>query len=133
MEVAADGPTSPMAAAGPTRRPRRPRVGRLVAAAALLAGLASTPHVVLAAVEGPDDPATHQSAGHCPCDHERAECRDTDDEVEEEREENEEAEIEDGELEEDTPMDRDADTSHRDGGCAAKASPGAGPPGSPAT
>jgi hypothetical protein len=43
-------------AAGPTRRRRRRRVGRLLVAAALLAGLVTAPHVVLAAVESPPTP-----------------------------------------------------------------------------
>ena len=59
-------------AAGPTRRRRRRRVGRLLVAAALLAGLVTAPHVVLAAVEGPSDsPSRHQhSSKQCQGDDE---------------------------------------------------------------
>ncbi|HEV3012745.1 MAG TPA: serine/threonine-protein kinase [Actinomycetota bacterium] len=59
-------------AAGPTRRRRRRRVGRLLVAAALLAGLVTAPHVVLAAVEGPSDsPSQHQHPSkQCPGDDE---------------------------------------------------------------
>jgi eukaryotic-like serine/threonine-protein kinase len=75
LPLPATGPTLvlPVAAAsaevaGPTRRLRRRRVGRLLAAAALLAGLATTPQVVLAAVTGPDDEPGRQAAKHCPDD-----------------------------------------------------------------
>jgi hypothetical protein len=59
-------------AADPTRRRRRRRVGRLLVAAALLAGLVTAPHVVLAAVEGPSgSPSQHQHASkQCPGDDE---------------------------------------------------------------
>jgi hypothetical protein len=57
-------------AQGPTRRRRRRRVGGLLAAAALLAGLVTAPHMVLAAVEGPDDPAGQHASTHCPDDRE---------------------------------------------------------------
>jgi eukaryotic-like serine/threonine-protein kinase len=120
------GPTLPLPATGPTRRPRRRRVGRLLAAAALLAGLASTPHMVLAAVAGPDDPATRQEAEHCRCGHERAEARHADDKDEDEGDE--ETETEDaGPDREDAPEERDAEKSPG-GGCDGKVSPGAGQP-----
>jgi eukaryotic-like serine/threonine-protein kinase len=125
----ASGPTRPLPAAGPTRRPRRRRVGRLLAAAALLAGLASTPHVVLAAVGGPDDPATRQEAEHCPCDHERAEARDADDELEDEDDRERDGETEAG----DADQVRDAEDPPGDGGCDGKVSPGPGQPRPPST
>jgi serine/threonine protein kinase len=112
------GPTLLLPATGPTRRPRRRRVGRLLAAAALLAGLASTPHVVLAAVAGPDDPPSRQEAEHCPCDHDRTEAHDPGDEDEHEEQEEPESESE---------------GSPGDGGCDGKASPDPGrPPRTPA-
>jgi eukaryotic-like serine/threonine-protein kinase len=127
----AAGPTLPLPATGPTRRPRRRRVGRLLAAAALLAGLASTPHVVLAAVGGPDDPATRQEAEHCRCDHERAAARDADDKLEDEDERDQETETEDADQDwEDAPEERDAEASP-EGGCDGKVSPGAGQPHQP--
>jgi eukaryotic-like serine/threonine-protein kinase len=58
------------AVAGPTRRRRRRRVGPLLVTAALLAGLITAPHVVLAAVEGPDAPSARPTAKHCPGDRE---------------------------------------------------------------
>jgi serine/threonine protein kinase len=119
------GPTLPLPATGPTRRSR---VGRLLAAAALLAGLASTPHVVLAAVAGPDDPATRQEAEHCRCDHERAEAPDADDKDEGEDKRDEETETEDADQDrEDAAEERDAEASP-EGGCDGKVSPGAGQP-----
>jgi eukaryotic-like serine/threonine-protein kinase len=90
--------THGMVAAGPTRRPRRRRVGRLLVALALLAGLVSAPHVVLAAVAGPDDPATQQSGKHCPGDHEDADARDPDEHEEETDEDEAEDEDEAGEA-----------------------------------
>ena len=123
------GATLPLPTTGPTRRPRRRRVGRLLAAAALLAGLASTPHVVLAAVAGPDDPATRSEAGHCRCDHERAEARDADDLDEDERDE--ETETEDADQDrEDAPEEQDAEAPPG-GGCDGKLSPDSGQPHQP--
>jgi eukaryotic-like serine/threonine-protein kinase len=57
-------------AAGPTRRLRRRRVGRLLVAAALLAGLVTAPHVVLAAVERPPDSSgrPQHTSERCPGD-----------------------------------------------------------------
>ena len=68
----AGDPTWVLPAAGPTRRRRRRRVGRLLVAAALLAGLVTAPHVVLAAVEGsPDSSSRHQhTSEQCPGDEE---------------------------------------------------------------
>jgi hypothetical protein len=59
-------------AAGPTVRRRRRRVGGLLVTAALIAGLVTAPHVVLAAVEGPPgSPSQHQHASkQCPGDDE---------------------------------------------------------------
>ena len=86
--------------AGPTRRRRGRRVGPLLATAALLAGLITAPHVVLAAVEGPDAPSGRPTAKHCPGDREdgqapagqdrdedEAEGRDEEQECDEEEEE----------------------------------------------
>ena len=70
-------PTRPLPASGSTRalprRRRRRRVGPLLAAAALLAGLATAPHVVLAAVGGSDGPAGQQVGTRCADDREEAE------------------------------------------------------------
>jgi eukaryotic-like serine/threonine-protein kinase len=54
------------ATAGPTRRLRRRRVGPLLVTAALLAGLITAPHVVLAAVQGPDTSTSRSAAKRCP-------------------------------------------------------------------
>jgi hypothetical protein len=59
-------------AAGPTRRRRRRRVGPLLVTAALLAGLVTAPHVVLAATGGTDGSAGQSASGHCDGDHEEA-------------------------------------------------------------
>jgi eukaryotic-like serine/threonine-protein kinase len=56
------------ATAGPTRRRRRRRVRPLLVTAALLAGLITAPHVVLAAVGGPDTPSSRSTARQCPED-----------------------------------------------------------------
>jgi eukaryotic-like serine/threonine-protein kinase len=61
-------PAAAAVVAGPTRRRRRRRVGPLLVTAALLAGLITAPHVVLAAVEGPDAPSGRPTAKHCPGD-----------------------------------------------------------------
>jgi eukaryotic-like serine/threonine-protein kinase len=59
-------------AAGPTRRRRRRRVGPLVVTAALLAGLVTAPHVVLAATGGADGSSGQYAGGRCDGDHEEA-------------------------------------------------------------
>jgi eukaryotic-like serine/threonine-protein kinase len=59
-------PAAAAATAGPTRRRRRRRVGPLLVAAALLAGLITAPHVVLAAVQGPDASTGQPTAERCP-------------------------------------------------------------------
>jgi eukaryotic-like serine/threonine-protein kinase len=68
-------PTQPLPASDSTRVPprRRRRVGPLLAAAALLAGLATAPHVVLAAVGGSDGAAGQQVSTRCADDQEEAE------------------------------------------------------------
>jgi eukaryotic-like serine/threonine-protein kinase len=63
-------PAAAAPVAGPTRRRRRRRVGPLLVTAALLAGLITAPHVVLAAVEGPDAASGRPTAKHCPGDRE---------------------------------------------------------------
>jgi Protein kinase domain len=65
-----DGPTA--MTPGPTRRRRGRRVGRLLVAAALLAGLVAAPQVVLAAVDGaPDSSSQHEhTTRRCPGDEE---------------------------------------------------------------
>jgi eukaryotic-like serine/threonine-protein kinase len=65
-------PAAAAATAGPTRRRRRRRVGPLLVTAALLAGLITAPHVVLAAVGGPDTPSSRPTAKQCPEDREDA-------------------------------------------------------------
>ena len=68
-------PTQPLPASDSTRvlPRRRRRVGPLLAAAALLAGLATAPHVVLAAVDGSDGAAGQQVSTRCADDQEEAE------------------------------------------------------------
>ena len=68
-------PTQPLPASDSTRvlPRRRRRVGPLLAAAALLAGLATAPHVVLAAVGGSDGAAGQQVSTRCADDQEEAE------------------------------------------------------------
>jgi eukaryotic-like serine/threonine-protein kinase len=65
-------PAAAAATADPTRRRRRRRVGPLLVTAALLAGLITAPHVVLAAVGGPDTPSSRPTAKQCPEDREDA-------------------------------------------------------------
>jgi len=65
-------PAAAAVAAGPTRRRRRRRVGPLLVTAALLAGLITAPHVVLAAVQGPDASSSRPAAKHCPEDRDDA-------------------------------------------------------------
>jgi serine/threonine protein kinase len=68
-------PTRPLPTRDSTRvlPRRRRRVGPLLAAAALLAGLATAPHVVLAAVGGSDGAAGQQVSTRCADDQEEAE------------------------------------------------------------
>jgi hypothetical protein len=65
-------PAAAAATAGPTRRRRGRRVGSLLVTAALLAGLLTAPHVVLAAVQGPDSSTSQPAAKRCPEDGEHA-------------------------------------------------------------
>jgi hypothetical protein len=66
--AAAASPTLPLPPPAPVPgAPRRRRVGRLLAAAALLAGLATTPQVVLAAVGGSDGASSHQRHANRQC------------------------------------------------------------------
>jgi serine/threonine protein kinase len=85
-------PAAAAVAAGPTRRRRRRRVGPLLVTAALLAGLITAPHVVLAAVQGPATPARQSSAEHCPEGREDAKAaaeRDRDEDVDRDEEQEE--------------------------------------------
>jgi hypothetical protein len=111
-------------AAGPTRRRRRRRVGRLLAVAALLAGLVTAPHVVLAAVDGPSQPSSRHehTAKQCPGDEEdrlaAEDVRDRgpDDEVEEQEENKEDEEQDDKQGEEaDEAQDGRTDDMQDDG------------------
>jgi hypothetical protein len=84
-------------AAGPTRRRRWRRVGPLLVTAALLAGLVTAPHVVLAAVQGPDTSTSQPTAKRCPEDRQDAKAaaerdRDEDEDWDDQREDHEEPE-----------------------------------------
>jgi hypothetical protein len=102
-------------ATGPTRRRRGRRVGGLLVALALLVGLVTAPHIVLAAVESPGDPAAlESSAKDCSEDHEaeeEKETRDPDDAVEARDDEDEPEEAEEG-----AARARDEDAKGRDEG-----------------
>jgi hypothetical protein len=125
-DVAGSNGSSPLAdptvtMEGPTRRRRRRRVGRLLVAAALLAGLVTAPHMVLAAVQGPPDPSAEpeRPSRQCPggeADRPAAEA-DRDHEPDEEVEDqDDEADERDEEELEDTEEAKDR--SHREPGAA---------------
>jgi serine/threonine protein kinase len=114
----------------PTRRLRRRRVGRLLAAAALLVGLITAPHVVLAAVEGPPDPSAQHEypSKQCPGDEEDRPTADDDDEHKPDKEmedqddkgdERDEEESEDAEE-----LEEGKDRSHREPGATGQIGPG---------
>jgi eukaryotic-like serine/threonine-protein kinase len=67
IQPVAGGAAGSEATPTPPRRRRR-RVGGLLVVLALLAGLVTAPHVVLAAVGSPDDPAGQHPSKHCPDD-----------------------------------------------------------------
>ena len=90
-------PAAAAVAAGPTRRRRWRRVGPLLVTAALLAGLVTAPHVVLAAVQGPDTSTSQPTAKRCPEDRQDAKAaaerdRDEDEDWDDQREDHEEPE-----------------------------------------
>jgi eukaryotic-like serine/threonine-protein kinase len=123
-----DGPTA--MTAGPTRRRHGRRVGRLLVAAALLAGLVAAPQVVLAAVDGAPGSSSEQehTSKRCPDDEEdgAAAGYDPDDaeEQEEERDEDEEEreEQEEGAAAKDRRGDRGPGTAGGQTGCGATVS-----------
>jgi hypothetical protein len=102
---------------GPTRRRRR-RVGRLLVAAALLVGLVTAPHMVLAAVQGPTDPSAQPEhpSRQCPGDEEDRPAAEADrdhEPGEEVEDQDDEADERDEELEDTEAV---KDRSHREPG-----------------
>jgi eukaryotic-like serine/threonine-protein kinase len=121
-----DGPTA--MTAGPTRRRHRRRVGRLLVAAALVAGLVTAPQVVLAAVDGaPDASSQHEhTSKRCPGDEEDGAAAGDDpdeaEEREEERDEDEEEQEEGSAAAKDRRGDREPGTAGSQISCGATAS-----------
>jgi hypothetical protein len=101
----------PVAAAagapGPARPRRRRRVGPLLVTAALLAGLATAPHAVLAATGGSDGSAVQHADERCAEDGDRAE-EDRDDDLDEDADDQEEASEEQAEAREEQAEAREA-------------------------
>ena len=130
-----DGPTA--MTPGPTRRRRGRRVGRLLVAAALLAGLVAVPQVVLAAVDGaPDSSSQHEhttrrcpgdeedgaAAGYDPEDAEEQEAESEEERDEDEDEDEREEQEEDSAAAKDRRGDREPGTAGSQVGCGATAS-----------
>ena len=130
-----DGPTA--MTPGPTRRRRGRRVGRLLVAAALLAGLVAAPQVVLAAVDGapgsssqhehttkrcPGDEEDGAAAGYDPEDAEEQEAESEEERDEDEDEDEREEQEEDSAAAKDRRGDREPGTAGSQVGCGATAS-----------